>query len=102
MIGRQALLAGGLAGAILRPLAAHAEIGPRIVALGDSLTEGFGLPRNAAGRGANLYAPLAAIPRADRGPYLLADGIHPSTKGVALLADHLGPAVQDLIRRTQV
>lgn len=47
----------------------------------------------------DLYAPLAAIPRSQRGEYMLADGIHPSAKGVALLVDHLGPQVQQLIGR---
>ncbi|MFV0302983.1 MAG: arylesterase [Paracoccus sp. (in: a-proteobacteria)] len=47
----------------------------------------------------DLYAPLAAIPEGDRTPYLLADGIHPSAKGVVLMADHLGPEVQALIAR---
>lgn len=224
MIGRRSFLTGGLAGAALWPLAvpvqtgaqtgAQTQTGPRIVALGDSLTDGFGLARSAGlvpvlqgwlaaretpariinhglsgdttwggrvrvhwalRRGADaaiielggndmllgwspgqaeanldvilkvarrgnrpvllvgihapgrdrarrqqwaeiwprlalrhgtlllpdLYAPLAAIPRPDRGPYLQPDGIHPSARGVALLADHLGPAVQDLIRQTR-
>ena len=61
-------------------------------------------PRLAERHGAlllpDLYAPLAAIPRPQRGPYLLRDGIHPSARGVRLLVDHLGPSVQDLIART--
>lgn len=44
----------------------------------------------------DFYAPLAAIPRAERGPYLLGDGIHPSAKGVALLVEKLGPEVAKL------
>lgn len=49
----------------------------------------------------DLYAPLAAIPRADRPDYLLADRMHPSAKGVKAIVDHLGPKVQALIARTQ-
>lgn len=60
-------------------------------------------PRLAERHGAvllpDLYAPLSAIPRQKRAEYLLADGIHPSSKGVELLVDHLGPQVQKLIER---
>ncbi|TRW95533.1 arylesterase [Paracoccus sp. M683] len=47
----------------------------------------------------NIIAPLAAIPAGDRKPYLQADGLHPSGKGVKLLVDHLGPSVQALTRQ---
>lgn len=60
-------------------------------------------PRLARRHGAlllpDLYAPLAAIPADERAPFLQADGIHPSAKGVGLLVDHLGPQVQALIAR---
>lgn len=62
-------------------------------------------PRLAAKHGAvllpDLYAPIAAIPADSRSDYLLGDGVHPSAKGVALLADHLGPAVQMMIAEVQ-
>lgn len=45
----------------------------------------------------DLYAPLAAIDRPARAAYLQADGLHPSAQGVTVIAEHLGPAVQDLI-----
>lgn len=47
----------------------------------------------------DLYAPLAAIPRDQRGDVMLADGVHPSAKGAALLVQALGPQVQNLIAR---
>ncbi|AUH66464.1 arylesterase [Paracoccus zhejiangensis] len=64
-----------------------AEIWPRLARRHDALL----LP--------DLYAPLAAIPAGERKPFLLADGIHPSAKGVELLVGHLGPSVQALITR---
>lgn len=42
MIGRRRFLAG----AALWPLAAQAQTAPRILAFGDSLTQGYGLPRS--------------------------------------------------------
>ncbi|AUH33737.1 arylesterase [Paracoccus tegillarcae] len=50
----------------------------------------------------DLYAPLAAIPRENRASYMQRDGVHPSAKGVGLLVQHLGPQVQELIRRTRM
>lgn len=47
----------------------------------------------------DLYAPLAAIPRDQRDAFMLADGIHPSARGVALLVEALGPQVQRLLAR---
>lgn len=49
----------------------------------------------------DLYAPLAAVPPARRGPLLLRDGVHPSARGVRLIVDHLGPIAAELVRRTQ-
>lgn len=47
----------------------------------------------------DLYTPLAAIEKPHRAEYLLADGLHPSARGVAAITSHLGPHVQDLIAR---
>tara|TARA_B100000378_G_scaffold234903_1_gene201216 strand:- start:7516 stop:8154 length:639 start_codon:yes stop_codon:yes gene_type:complete len=49
----------------------------------------------------DLYAPLAAIARDDRAPLLQRDGIHPSSQGIRLIVDHLGPKVQDLVAATR-
>lgn len=49
----------------------------------------------------DLYAPLAAVPPARRGPLLLRDGVHPSAQGVRLIVDHLGPVAAELVRRAQ-
>lgn len=48
---------------------------------------------------ADLVAPLTALAPEDRAPYLLADGLHPSARGVALLVERLGPQVQALMAR---
>lgn len=68
---------------------AWARMWPRLAARHDALL----LP--------DLYAPLAAVPRARRGPLLLRDGVHPSAQGVSLIVDHLGPAAAELVRRAQ-
>nr|WP_111302005.1 arylesterase [Paracoccus saliphilus] len=49
----------------------------------------------------DLYAPLAAVPPARRGPLMLRDGVHPSAQGVRLIVDHLGPVAAELVRRAQ-
>lgn len=60
-------------------------------------------PRLAERHGAlllqDLYAPLARIPAAERAPYLLRDGVHPSAQGVRVLVDHLGPVAAELVAR---
>lgn len=60
-------------------------------------------PRLAARHGclllADLYAPLAAVPAAARGQYLLADGLHPSARGIDLIVPALGPKVLELMER---
>lgn len=47
----------------------------------------------------DLYAPLARIAPEDRGPYLLADGVHPSALGVREIVADLGPVAAQLVQR---
>ena len=58
-------------------------------------------PRLAERHGAvllpSLYAPIAALPKADHRSYLLADGVHPNAAGIRLMAAALGPKVQQML-----
>ena len=58
-------------------------------------------PRLAERHGAvllpSLYAPIAALPKADHRSYLLADGVHPNAAGIRLMAAALGPKVQEML-----
>ncbi len=58
-------------------------------------------PRLAQRHGAlllpDLYAPLAALPREARGPFIQRDGIHASAQGVDLIVEALGPVVAQLV-----
>ncbi|MDO5630843.1 MAG: GDSL-type esterase/lipase family protein [Paracoccus sp. (in: a-proteobacteria)] len=86
--GRPLLLVG--IDAPIRDRARRAEwraIWPRLAARHDTLL----LP--------DLYAPITALPDDRRAAYLLADGVHPSAQGAALLAAHLGPSAQALLAR---
>ena len=60
-------------------------------------------PRLADRHGASLlpdlYAPLTAQPKDRQGDLVLADGIHPSAKGVRLMVQALGPAVIALLHQ---
>lgn len=48
---------------------------------------------------ADLYAPLAALPAAQQGRMLQADGIHASAEGVRVIVEALGPTVRQLLSR---
>ena len=58
-------------------------------------------PRLAERHGAvllpSLYAPIAAMPKAEHRNYLLADGIHPNAAGIRLMAAALGPKVRQML-----
>ena len=53
--------------------------------------------RHGAGLLPSLYAPIAALPKADHRSYLLADGVHPNAAGIRLMAAALGPKVQQML-----
>lgn len=62
-------------------------------------------PRLAERHGAlllpDLYAPLTAAPSEQQAELVLADGVHPSAKGVQLMIQALGPAVIALLDQKQ-
>mgnify|MGYP002717578873 CR=1 FL=1 len=45
----------------------------------------------------SLYAPIAALPRAEHRNHLLANGIHPNAAGIRLMATALGPKVRQML-----
>ncbi len=58
-------------------------------------------PRLAERHGAvllpSLYAPIAALPKAEHRNYLLGDGVHPNAAGIRLMAAALGPKVGQML-----
>lgn len=45
----------------------------------------------------SLYAPIAALPKAEHRNYLLRDGVHPNAAGIRLMAAGLGPKVRQML-----
>ncbi|WP_295043724.1 arylesterase [uncultured Paracoccus sp.] len=45
----------------------------------------------------SLYAPIAALPKAEHRDYLLADGVHPNAAGIRLMVAALGPKVGQML-----
>ena len=106
--------------AFLAALAGAAAADVRILAFGDSLTQGYGLPAPtnygedyrqefdavfrdlAEAHGAIFYPSFLAgmgEGRSMREVMVLMqpDGIHPNAEGVAAIVDHIGPRVLDLV-----